>query len=359
VIVNQWVPAAHVGDAVGDTARRMRTLLRSLGHTSELYAMQIDDELLDDVRPFDDPDVGRGDITIFHYAISSPMTEAFASIPHRRVLHYHNVTPAAFFAGYDAALFRLAARSREELRSLIGSVDLALGVSEFNRMELAQIGFPSTGVLPIPVDTARVTAHASRPALEAVLDDGLVNFLYVGRIVPNKKIEDHIRLAALYSQYVDTEARFIFVGRCDVVPRYYSMVRALVAHHGLRRDRVIFTGAVPDEELAIYYQRAAVYISLSEHEGFCAPLLEAMAADVPVLAYAAAAVPETLGGSGVQFAPKDMEYAAELLGALTFDDDLRARVVAGQRRRLADFSDARIEQGLARLVAYSGGSNPS
>ena len=100
---------------------------------------------------------------------------------------------------------------------------------------------------------------------------------------------------------------------------------------------------MPDEELAVYYRHAAVYISLSEHEGFCVPLVEAMAADVPVLAYAAAAVPDTLGGAGVQFAPKDLEYAAELLGALAFDDDLRAQVIAGQRRRLADFGDARID----------------
>ena len=111
-------------------------------------------------------------------------------------------------------------------------------------------------------------------------------------------------------------------------------------------DRFMFTGPVPDEELAVYYRHAAVYISLSEHEGFCVPLVEAMAADVPVLAYAAAAVPDTLGGAGVQFAPKDLEYAAELLGALAFDDDLRAQVIAGQRRRLADFGDARITREL-------------
>ena len=105
-----------------------------------------------------------------------------------------------------------------------------------------------------------------------------------------------------------------------------------------------------DEELAVYYRHAAVYISMSEHEGFCVPLVEAMAADVPVLAYAAAAVPDTLGGAGVQFAPKDIEFAAELLGALAFDDDLRAQVIAGQRRRLADFGDARITRELAALL---------
>ncbi|HET9834234.1 MAG TPA: glycosyltransferase [Vicinamibacterales bacterium] len=350
MIVNQWVPAAHRGDAVGDSARRVRGLLRSLGHTSDLYAMEIDDELSDDVRPFDDPDATRGDLTIFHYAIASPMTAAFASIPRGRVLQYHNVTPAAFFAPYDAGLFQLATRAREELSTLAGHVDLALGVSEFNRQELERVGFTRTGVLPIAVDTARITARVSRPALEAVLDDGLVNFLYVGRMAPNKKIEDHVRLAALYSQYVDTDCRFIFVGRCDVVPRYYSMVRALVAHFGIRRDRVIFTGAVPDEELAIYYQHAAVYVSLSEHEGFCVPLVEAMAADVPVMAYAAAAVPETLGGAGVQFAPKDLELAAELLGELTFDDAVRARVIAGQRTRLLEFGDDRLLQTLSSVI---------
>ena len=124
------------------------------------------------------------------------------------------------------------------------------------------------------------------------------------------------------------------------------MIRALMAEYRLLDDRFVFTGPVSDEELAVYYRHAAVYISLSEHEGFCVPLLEAMAADVPVLAYAAAAVPDTLGGAGVQFAPKDLEFAAELLGALAFDDDLRAQVIAGQRRRLADFGDARITREL-------------
>src|SRR5262249_35709840 len=125
-----------------------------------------------------------------------------------------------------------------------------------------------------------------------------------------------------------------------------------MAEYQMLPDRFIFTGPVPDEELAVYYRHAAVYVSLSEHEGFCVPLLEAMAADVPVLAYAAAAVPDTLGGAGVQFAPKDLEQAAELLRELAFDDDLRARVVAGQRRRLQDFGDDRIERELTRLIAH-------
>jgi len=350
MIINQWVPAAHRGDAIGDSARRVRDLLRALGHDSEVYALTIDDDLRHDVRRFDDPAARGGDLTIFHYALPSPMTEAFASLPSGRVLQYHNVTPAAYFAPYDPALFRLATLGRRELATLAGRVDLALGDSEYNRQELAALGFGRTGVFPIAVDTGRITQPVDRPALDRILEDGLVNFLFVGRIAPNKKIEDHIRLAEVYKRYVDAYYRFIFVGRFDAVPRYYSMIRALMAEYRLLNDRFVFTGPVPDAELAVYYRQAAVYISLSEHEGFCVPLIEAMAADVPVLAYAAAAVPDTLGGAGVQFAPKDLEYAAELLGALAFDDELRGRVLAGQRRRLADFGDARITRELNALI---------
>ena len=355
MVVNQWVPAAHRGDAVGDSARRMREWLRSAGHEAEIYALTIDGELRGDIRPFDHDDARRGDLTLFHYALPSPMTEAFAGLPHRRVLYYHNVTPAHFFAPYDPALFRLALLARQDLATLVGRVDLALGVSDFNRLELEAMGFSPTGVLSLPMDLSRISQPIRRPALEKVLDDDFVNFLFVGRIAPNKKIEDHIRLAEHYKRYVDAFYRFIFVGRVDAVPRYYATIRALMTEYRFLNERFVFTGAVPDADLAVYYRHAAVYITLSEHEGFCAPLLEAMAADVPILAFGAAAVPETLGGAGVQFSPKDLEYAAELAGALAFDDDLRRAVIAGQRRRLADFGEARLSRELTAVLDYSGG----
>jgi len=351
VVVNQWVPAAHKGDAIGDSARRVRHLLRELGHESEIYALSVDDELRGDVRHFSHEAARGGDLTVLHYAVPSLMTNAFAQLPRGRVLQYHNVTPAQFFAPYDAGIFRIAALGREELKSLVGRTDLALGDSEYNRRELTSYGFGNTGVFPIAIDARRIPNAPRRPALERVLADGLSNFLFVGRIVPNKKIEDHIRLAEHYKRYVDADYRFIFVGRTDAVPRYYNMVRALLAEFRMPADRFIFTGPVPEQDLATYYRTARVYISLSEHEGFCVPLLEAMTADVPVLAYASTAVPDTLGGAGVQFAPKDLEYAAELLGELTFNEELRARVIRGQRARLEDFGDARLRSDVARLLA--------
>ena len=355
MIVNQWVPAAHRGDAIGDSARRVRDLLRGMGHQSDIFALTIDDDLRDEVRPFGDAAARSGDLTIFHFALVSAMTAEFARLPRGRVLQYHNVTPAHFFAPYDAGVFRLATLSRDDLRSLVGHVDLALGDSEFNRRELEALGFAPTGVFPIAIDTHRITAAAPRPALDAVLDDGLHNFLFVGRIVPNKKIEDIIRLGEFYKRYVDEHYRFIFVGRTDGLPRYYAMVRALIAEFQMPADRFVFTGPVPDDDLAAYYRHASVYLSLSEHEGFCVPLLEAMAADVPVLAYASTAVPDTLGGAGLLFEPKDLEFAAELLGELAYDDTLRAQVIAGQRRRLRDFGDDRITRELHRLLAVAGG----
>jgi glycosyltransferase involved in cell wall biosynthesis len=352
MIVNQWVPAAHKGDAIGDSARRVRSLLRELGHQSDLYAMTIDDDLRGDVIPWTDAGASRGDLTIFHFALVSPMTEAFARLRSGRVLQYHNVTPAHYFAGYDPAIFRLAMLGREDLKSLVGHTDVALGDSEYNRRELEALGFSNTGVFPIAIDIERITAAPRRPALEKLLEDeDWPNFLFVGRIVPNKKIEDHIKLAEHYKRYVSEQYRFVFVGKTDATPKYYDAIQALIARFRMPPGRFLFTGPVPDVDLATYYRMATVYISLSEHEGFCVPLLEAMAAEVPVLAYSAAAVPDTLGGAGVQFAPKDLEYAAELLGELTYNETLRSQVVAGQRRRLADFSDARIRSELERLTS--------
>lgn len=352
MIVNQWVPAAHKGDAIGDSARRVRGLLREMGHQSDLYAMTMDDDLRGDVIPWTDSSASRGDLTIFHFALVSPMTSEFARLKTGRVLQYHNVTPAHFFAGYDAAVYRLAMLGREDLKSLVGNTDMALGDSEYNRQELEDLGFSNTGVFPIAVDTERITAAPRRPALEKILaEEGWLNFLFVGRIAPNKKIEDHIKLAEHYKRYVDEQYRFIFVGKTDAMPMYYASIRAMLERYRMPQGRFIFTGPVPDVELATYYRTASVYISLSEHEGFCVPLLEAMAADVPVLAYGTTAVPDTLGGAGVQFAPKDLEYAAELLGELAYNDTLRQQVIAGQRARLADFGDDRIRRELEKLTS--------
>ena len=354
MVINQWVPAAHRGDAIGDSARRVRDLLRAAGHQSDLYALTIDDDLREDVRPFSDDAARRGDITIFHFALPSPMTEAFAQSarrPRAAVSQHHAggvlrplrraAVPAGGARTPGAALARRAGRPRAR----------RFGVQP---PELEELGFARTGVMPIAVDIERLTGAPRRPALEKILADGHINILFVGRIVPNKRIEDHIRLAEFYKRYVDSYYRFIFVGRYDGVPRYFSMIQALIVQYQMLPERFVFTGGVPNEDLAAYYRWADAYVSLSEHEGFCVPLVESMAMDVPVLAYAAGAVPETLGGAGVLFSPKDLEFAAEMLGTLVYDRAMRDQVIAGQRRRLRDFSPARIDGRLKEVLASLG-----
>jgi glycosyltransferase involved in cell wall biosynthesis len=354
MIVNQWVPAAHIGDAVGDNARAVRDVIRRLGHESDLFALSIDDALRGDVHPWDQPAARQGDVTILHFAMPSPMTAALATLPGTRVICYHNVTPPSFFVPFDEGLVGLTARGRAELETLVDRVDLALGVSEYNRNELEELGFAHTGVMPLLVDTDRLRNAGAVPALERMLQDGLVNILFVGRIAPNKKIEDHIRLAEHYKRYVDVYYRFIFVGKYDAVPRYHDSIRGLIAEYRMLSDRFWFPGPATNAELGAYYRNAHAYVSLSEHEGFCAPLVESMAMDVPVLAYGAAAVPETLGGAGVCFNPKDLEWAAELLGALVYDHPFRHKVIEGQRRRAQAFARTAIEPRIQEALAQVG-----
>src|SRR5262245_60896500 len=185
---------------------------------SEIFALTIDDDMRDEARPWHDAAARQGDVTILHYAVPSPMSAALTTLPGARVLHYHNVTPARFFAPFDAGIARMAAMGRRELATLANRVDLALGVSEYNRRELESLGFPRTGVLPLIIDTERLHDAVPVPAIEKTLQDGLTNILFVGRIAPNKKIEDHIRLAEQYKRYVDAYYRFIFVGKYDAVP---------------------------------------------------------------------------------------------------------------------------------------------
>ena len=161
----------------------------------------------------------------------------------------------------------------------------------------------------------------------------------------------------MYKRYVDNYYRFIFVGRYDGLPRYYAQVRALIAEFQMLPDRFWFTGPVPDEDLAAFYRWADVYVSLSEHEGFCVPLVEAMAADVPVLAYGAGAVPETLGGAGMLFAPKDLEFAAEMTRhARVRSAGARSRDRGTAPARCADFAPpqraARLMEVLAELRTW-------
>jgi glycosyltransferase involved in cell wall biosynthesis len=349
VRVDQWVPALHRGDAIGDSARLMRDAFRSWGHAADVYALELDADLAGDGLPFADfRPGGPQDVVILHFALPSPLTPAFLAQRGRRVLLHHNITPPEFFLGWDDELARICRVGREELATLAPHCDLGLADSEFNRLELEALGIARTGVLPICLDFARYREPAS-PVLRRLLDDGRVNLLFVGRLAPNKRPEDLIRLASYWRRFIAQDARLLLVGKLPRRRAYFDALQALAYEEGLTPADCVFLGHVPHDELVACYAAARVFASMSEHEGFGVPLVESMLMRVPVLAYAAAAVPHTLGGAGVQFHEKRLAEVAETAHALATDESLRAAVLAGQERRLAAFAPERV---LASLRAH-------
>jgi len=348
--IDQWVPALHRGDAIGDSARRMRDAFRAWGHQADVYGLELDDDLEGDGRPFAQWRAGGpDDVVILHYALPSPLSAALESHRGRRVLLHHNITPPEFFVGHDPELARICAIGQREFRRLAPHVDLGLADSEFNRRELEEAGFARTGVLPIYLDFGRYRERPN-PVLRRMLDDGRTNLLFVGRVTPNKRQEDLVRLASYWRRFISPDVRLLLVGKLPRRRAYYDALQSFFYEEGFTPAEVVFTGHVDHAELLACYAEADVFISMSAHEGFGVPLVEAMLMDVPVLAYRAGAVPDTLGGAGVQFVEKRVDEVAEMARRLATDAALRDAVLAGQRARLQAFAPETVEAALKGYV---------
>jgi L-malate glycosyltransferase len=349
--IDQWVPALHRGDAIGDSARLMRDAFRSWGHSADVYALDLDDDLEGDGRRFSEWRAGGvGDVVILHYALPSPLTRSFREHRGRRVLLHHNITPPEFFVGYDDEMVRICDLGRRELASLGEHTDLGLADSEFNRTELETAGFRRTGVLPIYLDYSRYRERPNR-VLRRTLEDGRRNVLFVGRLAPNKRHDDLIRLASYWKRFISPDLRLLLVGKPPRRRGYFDALQALMYEEGFTPSEVVFTGHVDHDDLLACYAASHVFVSMSEHEGFGVPLVEAMLTRVPVLAYAAGAVPDTLGGAGVLFHEKRIETVAEVAHALASDGSFRDTVLAGQDRRLGALAPKAVESALRDYVA--------
>jgi glycosyltransferase involved in cell wall biosynthesis len=343
VRVDQWVPALHRGDAIGDSARLMRDAFRRWGHTADVYALELDEDLQGDGRPWSDWRAGGpDDVVILHYALPSPLSAALQSHAGRRVLLHHNITPAHFFVHYDPEMVHICTLGRAELAGLAGHVDLALGDSEFNRRELAEAGFTRTGVLPIYLDFER---YRERPnaVLRRLLDDGRTNVLFVGRIAPNKRQDDLVRMASYWKRFIGPDVRLLLVGKLPRRRHYFDALQSLFYEEHFTPWEVLLPGHVSHDDLLAYYASAHVFVSASDHEGFGVPLVESMLMDVPVVAYRTTAVGDTLGDAGIQFGEKRLDLMAEAAQAVAREGPLRAGVLARQRERVRDFAPAAVE----------------
>ena len=336
--IDQWVPALHRGDAIGDSACLMRDAFRAWGHTADVYALELDADREGDGRRFVEwRPGGPEDVVILHYALPSPLSAALGEQPGRRVLLHHNITPPEFFVGWDPEMVRICALGQREVATLAAHVDLGLADSEFNRRELETLGFRRTGVLPIYLDFARYREEPN-PVLRRLLDDGRTNLLFVGRVAPNKRHDDLIRLAAYWKRFIAPDLRLVLVGKLPRRREYFDALQSLFYEEGLDATEVLFTGHLDHPDLLACYAAAQLFVSMSEHEGFGVPLVESMLMSVPVLAFRCTAVADTLGAAGLQFSEKRLAEMAEAAHLLARDSGLRQRVLLGQRRRLSAFA---------------------
>ena len=333
--VHQLLAALSYGDAIGNEALAIQAHLRRAGFESDIFAERVHPRMARLARPlWEYRDVSSPDtVCLFHFSIGSAASRLIWSAPDRLVSIYHNITPARWFMGFHGHLARLCHHGRRELLAFVPRTELALGDSEYNRQELEAAGYAKTGVLPIVHDLDTLRRPLS-PVVRRFFADGRTNILFVGRMIPNKKIDDLVRVFAVYQRYIDPRSRLLLVGDHRGHERYLDRVQELV--RDFRVDEVIFTGHVDDDELVAYYAVADVFLCLSEHEGYCVPLVEAMDRGVPVAAYDAGAVAETLRGGGVLLKEKEPEVVAELLRLLVADAGLRRAVLATQERAVAE-----------------------
>jgi L-malate glycosyltransferase len=350
--VHQMVARMETGDAVSNQALAIHEILQGWDIESRIFAHDMEApcrrvaSLDSEYKPYmNHPE----DLLIYHFSIYCENNELFLKSRNHKMLIYHNITPAEFFDGF----FQQAAdhcRQGRGLLPLLRDSDLGVGVSDFNRRELVEAGFDEekTRVLPILPRVDRLDSLPIEPIMERRFADGKVNFLFVGRVVPNKKLEDVIKLFYTYHRGVNACSRLLIAG--TMLSTYCSALQAMVDRMGIE-ERVHFLGKVGDSSLKSLYRVADYYVSMSEHEGFCVPLLEAFHFGVPVLAYDAGAIAETMGGAGVLFEEKDYPLLAEFVDRLERDAFLRQRIIEAQRKRLEEFTIDSFKETLGKLIA--------
>lgn len=349
--IHQFVPMLHVGDAVGQHTQELQAQLESQGVASRIYVELEDPETRHLTRPMAayPADAEPGDVLVYQLATASDMAGWLAERTEPLVVNYHNLTPPELVAPWDNGLALHQLRAVAERDRLASRAVLGVAVSEFNRADLVTAGYPATAVVPPVVrllDHGRGETSSSGSA-ERPRPRG-ARWLAVGRLAPNKALESALLALFAYRMRIDAEAEMVVAGR-PALPVYAAAVRRFAAELGLAAA-VRFEGRVSDDMLVDLYRSADVLVVVSEHEGFCLPVVEAMAHRLPVVAVARGALPEVLGGAGVQLPGDGALALADAVGALQSDPARRRQVIEAGAARLVELGLAEAGPRLARLL---------
>jgi glycosyltransferase involved in cell wall biosynthesis len=341
--VHQLLPSFTPADAMGQAAVAFAQVLRRLGHFGHIYAGEVAPGYGSLALPSSELKPAPGDLLLYHHGIASPLAGALLHWRCKKGVIFHNITPAHFYAGTQ--LGQALTSGRAQLAAMAPYVDVAIGVSQFNVNELLAAGFAQAHRVPLFVEPSRFAARHVDSAMTRKLKADTHLMLTVGRVVAHKRIDDVLRLHAEVRR-LEPKARLAIVGG---YAGGEPSARAVLAQ-AKRIGGVSFLGRVSHAELVAAYRAADIYVSMSEHEGFGVPLVEAMAADLPVLAFAAAAVPETLGGRGIAFTEKHFAALAELALLPRHDAKLKEKLVQGQHQRLKELSAQAAEAALEHAL---------
>lgn len=344
--VIQLVPTLAGKDAIGNEITAINRILISEGFESLVFSFSVFRSVATDLNVctnFTEADFRHDDIVIFHVATGSALSSLFYRLECTKIMIYHNITPPNYFEPYDLISARSCRFGLQQTRYLSEKPGFCFADSEWNKNDLRSMGYTCPiDVLPvvIPFDDYRI--EPSPTVLNRFSNRNGTNLLFVGRIAPNKKYEDIIKVFACYKKRFDSNARLFLVGAYNSGGSYYISLLSYVAFLGV--NDVYFTGSRSFDELIAYYSIADVLLCQSEHEGFCVPLIEAMLFDLPVVAYDSTAVGETLGGAGALLDTKDPLQTAAVVDRVVRDADLRAAMIQRGRARLKDFEYDTIKQ---------------
>ncbi len=350
--VHQFVPALLPRDATGDHTRALRDAFRSAGWSSDIYVEAAHDELQDEAIYFEEyPSRARpGDVLLYQLGTSSPVAEFLLGRHEPLVLDYHNITPESFYEGWEEHTVAKVALARRQVAALAPKAVLGIADSAFNARELDELGCPATTVVPILVDVeaAGDVDERERGRLAAAHGEATV-MLFVGRLSPNKAHERLVQALFVYRRLYDPDARLHLVGPL-VTPAYAEAVFDFADELGLA-DAVRHGEHLTSGELAAWYEDADVFVCLSEHEGFCIPLLESMRAGTPIVALDAGAVGETLADAGLLLSTPRPGTVAAAVARIRGDGELAASLAEAGHRRLGDFAAATTRQRFVEVLA--------
>ena len=350
VAVHQLVSGFGQGDAISNEAVALRNICRDLKFASEIYAPadSIAPDSTAECHAIEDYRQKASDVVIYHYSIASAATETFLASPARKVLIYHNITPAEFYTPFDAAIAEQLDRARAGLKETARKADAVWAVSEFNAAELRGAGIDQVRVFPL-VFRLEALDMASDPLVMAQFAAPMKNILFVGRIAPNKCIEELIAAFAWFNREIEPQSRLIIVGSDRSTPAYFSMLRMYVGE--LKLPTVCFQRFASPAGLAACYRLAHLLVTTSRHEGYCLPLVEAMYRGVPVIARDAGGMPEAMSGAGVLYQDLRPEELAELMALVLRDGPLRSEILASQKQRIETLLKRPVQEEFMSLLS--------